>query len=160
MNLVRIVPIENREHGVAERIHAVQRLAYEQEAALLQVRYFPPLELTPGDIRSSNERFFGAFIGAELLGSGSISHNTGTNQRHIASLVVTPKCQRQGIGRLLLAAALSECKGAVITVSTGAKNSPALALYEEFGFVEYMRQTIGSEALELVKLRREGWISL
>ena len=32
-------------------------------------------------------------------------------------------------------------------------NKPALALYEQFGFVAYRRGTIGPETLELVKLR-------
>jgi len=44
----------------------------------------------------------------------------------------------------------------VFSVSTGAINSPALALYREFGFVVYRRGAIGLEALELVKLRNSA----
>ena len=73
---------------------------------------------------------------------------------HISSLVVAPHRQHQGIGRLLLAAALEQWRHAVLTVSTAAKNAPALSLYAKFGFKEYRRKSLGPEAVELVKLRR------
>jgi ribosomal protein S18 acetylase RimI-like enzyme len=72
----------------------------------------------------------------------------------IASLVVHPSHQRQGIARLLLTEALKRYEDYVVTVSTGAKNLPAVRLYQDLGFVEYARCTVGPEALELVKLRR------
>jgi hypothetical protein len=41
----------------------------------------------------------------------------------------------------------------VFSVTTAAKNGPALALYHGLGFSEYRRGTLGPEAIEMVKLR-------
>ena len=45
-----------------------------------------------------------------------------------ASLVVAPQLQRRGIGRALMAAVLDAHESKGLTVQTGAKNAPALAL--------------------------------
>jgi len=92
-------------------------------------------------------------LSSEIVGSLSLS-DEGSGQITIASLVVHPSHQRQGIARLLLTEALKRSDGYVVTVSTGAKNLPAIRLYQDLGFVEYARCTVGPEALELVKLRR------
>jgi ribosomal protein S18 acetylase RimI-like enzyme len=89
----------------------------------------------------------------QLLGALSLGPDDEPDQINIGSLVVHPQHQRQGIGRSLLAAALRQGEGKVFSVSTGARNTPALNLYREFGFVVYRHGTIGPEALELVKLR-------
>ena len=72
----------------------------------------------------------------------------------IVSLVVSPDWQRRGIARSLLGAAIAFAGDAAITVSTGAANVPALALYAAHGFVEQERRRIGPERLEIVLLRR------
>ncbi len=154
MNSIRIAPLAHREPGVSESIHAVQLLAYRQEAALLQVTSFAPLQAGSADIRASQERFLGAFAGPELVGAVGIGTDTVPGRKTIASLVVAPRHQRRGIGRLLMAAALRECEGSVVSVSTGARNIPALALYEDLGFIEYERRTVGPEGIEIVMLRR------
>ena len=154
MNHARIEPLEQREPDVANRIHAVQMAAYAQEAALLRVDHFPPLQRTVADIQSNEERFLGAFSRGELVGAVSILTDAASNQRRVASLVVAPMHQRQGVGRLLMAAALRECEGSVVSVSTGARNIPALALYEDLGFIEYERRTVGPEGIDIVMLRR------
>jgi ribosomal protein S18 acetylase RimI-like enzyme len=154
MRSVRVVTLDHRDLAVATAIHAVQRLAYAQEAALLGVKDFPPLERTPADIQASGETYLGALLSNEIVGSVSLSHDEESDQITIASLVVHPHHQRQGVARLLLAGALKQSEGHVVTVSTGAKNLPAVRLYQKLGFVEYARCTIGNEALELVKLRR------
>lgn len=43
-----------------------------------------------------------------------------------------------------------------LTVGTGARNLPALRLYGQFGFAEVGRRAVGSEMLEVVRLRRPG----
>lgn len=150
----RIVALDHRTPATAQRIHAVQRLAYAQEAALLNATHFAPLDRTPADVLSSAERYLGALLADELVGAVSIETDLRAQRMTIASLVVTPMHQRKGIGRLLLAAALHECRGSTVTVSTGAKNAPALALYGSFGFVERGRRTVGPEALSVIELRR------
>jgi hypothetical protein len=39
-------------------------------------------------------------------------------------------------------------------VSTSSKNDPALHRYAKFSFVEYHRQRVGPEAIEIVSLRK------
>lgn len=150
----RIEPLDHRELAVAICIHAVLKLAYAQEAALLQLRHFAPLDRTVEDIRSSQEFFLGALHGQELLGVLSIGPDDEPGQISIASLVVHPVHQRQGIARALMLEALRRGEGMVFSVSTGAQNAPALALYRGLGFVDYRWGTMGAEQLALVKLRR------
>lgn len=150
----RIEVVDHRMPATARQLHTVQMLAYAQEARLLGALYFPPLERTVEDLRTSPEEFLAAFVGDEIVGAVSVwpdEEGMGTN---IASLVVAPEFQRRGIGRSLMAAVLAVHAGGELTVQTGAKNSPALALYAQMGFVELRRWLVGREPLELVKLRR------
>jgi ribosomal protein S18 acetylase RimI-like enzyme len=151
---VRIVPIDHHDLDNARRIHAVQMLAYAQEAELLQARHFPPLERTPADIQASQERFLAAVVDETLYGSIGLEPEDEPDHLTITSLVVSPAYQRRGVGRLLLAAVIRECAGSTLSASTGARNVPALALYRALGFVEHGRCTVGAEALELVTVRR------
>ena len=154
--MVRIEPLNHQDPSVAARIHAVLMLAYAQEAKLLQVKRFAPLDRTPEDIRTSKEYYLGALEGNEVVGSLSLGPDEEPDQINIISLVVHPEYQRQGIGRSLLTEALRRGDGMVFSVSTGSRNTPALALYREFGFVAYRRGVIGPEALELIKLRNSA----
>ena len=52
----------------------------------------------------------------------------------IARLFVAPACFRRGVGSALVAQALAQAGGRRVRVGTGARNAPALALYERFGF--------------------------
>jgi len=149
-----VQPLNHRERAVAQGIHAVQMAAYAQEARLLGAKHFPPLERTVEDIQASDETFFGVLEEGEIIGALSVWPDEEPGAMNIASLVVAPHRQHQGIGRLLLAAALEQWRHAVLTVSTAAKNAPALSLYAKFGFKEYRRKSLGPEAVELVKLRR------
>ena len=80
--------IEHRERATARAIHAVQMVAYAQEAALLGVTYFPPLEETPEDIMAADATFLGAQVGDALAGALSIEAPDGpAGERLIGSLV-------------------------------------------------------------------------
>ena len=154
--MVAIRPLEHRLRTVAEQMHAVIRLAYAQEAALLQVHHFGPLGTTVEDLQRSAEFHLGAWAGDALLGVVSVGPDDEPDQLCIAKLVVHPAAQRQGIARALMQYALRRGEGAVFVVSTGAANAPALALYRELGFVTYRHGSIGAEQLAMVKLRRPG----
>ena len=67
-----IAPMDNSAPATARRIHAVQMRAYRQEAALLGVGFFAPLEHTAQDVQASRECYFGAWIGRALAGVVSI----------------------------------------------------------------------------------------
>ncbi len=150
----RIQAVDHRMPDMARQLHAVQMAAYAQEAALLGATWFPPLERTVQGVQASDETFVAAFVGDALagaIGTGPDPDGLGTN---IASLVVLPQFQRQGIATALMDAALSAHGGGEMTVQTGAKNAPALALYARTGFYELRRWLVGREPLELVKLLR------
>jgi GNAT superfamily N-acetyltransferase len=153
--VVRIEPFDHRVLVNAKQIHAVQMAAYAQEAALLGVVHFPPLDRTAQDIQSKVEQFYAALLGSNLLGVISVCSDEEPQAHNIASLVVAPENQRQGIAKLLVTAVVRQYGDRALTVQTGAKNVPALTLYAQFGFVEFRRWLAGREPLELVKLRRD-----
>ena len=147
-------PVDHAAIDIAQQIHAVQMLAYAQEAKLLCAEYFPPLHRTVHDIQTMNERFIAAFIGDKLAGAVSVCPDEEGLGMNISSLVVAPQFQRRGIARALMSYALSEHGCGNVTVQTGARNAPALSLYSRLRFVEIRRWFVGREPLELVKLLR------
>ena len=149
-----IQPLDHRQHAVAEQIHAVLRLAYAQEAALLQVQHFAPLDTTVDEVQRSAEFHLGAWSGNALVGVVSVGPDDEPDQLCIGMLVVHPSAQRQGIARALLQDVLRRGAGMVFSVATGAANAPALALYGKLGFVAYRHGSMGDEQTALVKLRR------
>jgi ribosomal protein S18 acetylase RimI-like enzyme len=154
--VIVIKAVEHLDPEIAAAIHAVQMAAYTQEAALLEVRNFPPLERTVRDIQISNELYLAAIDDAALIGVVSIGLDEELEAQNIVSLVVSPERQREGIASRLMKALLEQYGYGSITVQTAVKNLPVLALYARFGFVEIKRWTVGVEHLELVRLHRPG----
>lgn len=148
--------LDHHDLTVAERIHAIQQAAYAQEAALLGAVSFPPLQRQVLDVQKTAGHFLGAFLDGQLAGSLSVELGTVEHELTISSLTVAPEFQRRGLARALVAAVLREFTFRRLTVSTGARNLPALALYAEFGFVEFSRRLVGEEQLEVVELRLNG----
>lgn len=154
MQPIIITTIDNTDDKIAEDIKAVQYASYLQEARLLGAIWFPPLEKTVADIQRAPDRFFGAYIGNVLVGVASMERFDSQSPAAISSMTVTPKYQRRGVARALLATLL-ETEIHTVTVSTGARNAPALALYAAFGFEIFKYRTVGEEQLELVELKRD-----
>ncbi len=150
----RIELVAHETLSIAQQLHAVQMRAYAREAQLLGAFYFPPLERTVDDVRGSTEEFLAAFVENEMVGVISTWPDEEGMGVNIATLVVVPQFQRQGIGRRLMSTVLAAHGGGELTVQTGAKNLPALTLYGQSGFVEVRRWRVGREPLELVKLHR------
>lgn len=146
--------IDHRDPAVAQAMHAVLVPAYAQEAALLQVAHFPPMERGAAQIQASEGLSLGAFISHQLVGVLSLEPDDEPGQILVSSLVVHPASQRLGAGRALLREAIARAPEAVFAVATAALNEPALQLYQSLGFVEYRRGSIGPAAIALVKLRR------
>jgi len=146
--------LDHRDPSVATLIHDVLVLAYAQEAALLKVTHFAPLDQTREDIQASSDCFLGAFKSGTLVGAVSFAPDDEPDQFLVTSLVVHPDHQREGAARLLMAQVLVLAGNFSTAVATAALNLPALALYRELGFVAYRFGTIGTESLPLVKLRR------
>lgn len=142
--------------AVAERLHAVHRAAYAQEAELLGARHFPPRERTLEQLRAGSDSWLGVRRDAALAGAIAIEPGDTPGSLHIAALVVAPEHQRFGLGRRLVEAVIERAGLGSLTVSTGAANKPALALYAALGFVEERRSTVGFEALPVIRLRRSS----
>lgn len=135
-------------------MHAVLVPAYAQEAALLQVAHFPPMERSAAEIQAGGGLSLGAFIAGQLVGVLSLEPDDEPGQILVSALVVHPASHRLGAGRALLREVIARAPEAVFAVATAALNEPALQLYRSQGFVEYRRGVIGPEAIALVKLRR------
>lgn len=148
--------INHRVHSIAQQIHSVQIAAYTQEAELIGITRFPPLERTVADLVQAQEEFLGAFDDERLIGALSVCPDEKGPGVNIASLTVHPSHERLGIGYALVQAATELYGLSEMTVQTAAANSPALALYAKFGFEVYRHSSVGSEALAVVKLRREA----
>jgi ribosomal protein S18 acetylase RimI-like enzyme len=145
--------LDHHDLSVAERIHAIQMAAYVQEAALLGTVSFPPLQRQVVDVQRAEGHFLGAFLDGQLGGTLSVELGSVKHEITISSLTVDPAFQRRGLGRALVAAVIREFAFRSLTVSTGARNLPALGLYAQFGFVEFGRRRVGEEQLEVVELR-------
>jgi ribosomal protein S18 acetylase RimI-like enzyme len=146
--------IEHADLATARELHALQFRAYAQEADLLGALYFPPLDRTVEEVRGCQEGFRAAVFDGKMVGAVSLWDDEEIMGTNVASLVVDPPFQRQGIGCALMASVILTHGEGTITVQTGAKNAPALALYRQFGFTELRRWLVGREPLEIVKLYR------
>jgi ribosomal protein S18 acetylase RimI-like enzyme len=118
---------------MAIQIHRLSKSAYKIEAELLGVTEFPPLNRTVYEILNSSSQFFGCIKNNELMAAVEIE-NTGDHHINIASLVVSPDCFRQGLGRRLVLWTLEHITWGIATVSTADANIPAIRLYEKLGF--------------------------
>ena len=127
--------------------------AYAQEAALLGVHGFAPLQRTAQDIRADREAYLGGFESGRLVAAVAFGPDVDEPQLLVSSLVVEPAFQRRGIGRALMAEVLRLAADWPVAVSTALENTPALALYDSLGFVAYRWGSIGPSSLQLVKLR-------
>lgn len=153
MEKLHVSLLNHRESAEAACIHDVQMEAYRQEALLLGVPTFPPLNRIAEDVQKSNDQFLGTRLGSSLAGVISISPEGKKNEYRISSLVVLPQYQRLGIGSGLVSAAIAASKGRPLTVMTGVLNEPAIKLYTKFGFMEVLRRRLDSGLL-VVELRR------
>ena len=138
---------------MAQQIHAVLALAYAQEALLLGLPDFPPLQRSSADLQADSDAYLGARIGGELVGALAFGPDPEGGQLLVSVLVVAPDFQRRGVARALMTHLLSLAGPWPVAVATAQANTPAVLLYEGLGFEAYRRGTVGPEALPIVKLR-------
>jgi ribosomal protein S18 acetylase RimI-like enzyme len=111
---------------------AVQHAAYAIEAELIGYPDLPPLRETLAGLQSTAEEIWLCSEGDELIGVVGLEH--GVEEMVVARLFVAPAWFRRGVGTALVEHALGQARGRRVRVGTGARNAPALALYERFGF--------------------------
>ena len=140
----------------AEAILALQRVAYQQEAALYDAFDIPPLTQTLPEIQSTfaSHRFLKAVSGDAIVGSVRASLDGGTC--HVGRLIVHPDYQRQGIGSRLLGEIEARFPEAErLELFTGHKSRDNLRFYARRGYTEFDRRPV-SDRLTLVYMHKEG----
>jgi ribosomal protein S18 acetylase RimI-like enzyme len=151
MLITKSLKLDHHLPNIARDIHAVQQAAYSIEALLLEVEYFPPLELDPIDIQQSSIDYQGILVEDILVGAIGHELTEPDRSQNITCLVVLPQWHRQGIATALLTNLLAEAKS-IVTVSTATKNQPAISLYAKFGFIEIDR--VIKDSIEIVNLQK------
>jgi ribosomal protein S18 acetylase RimI-like enzyme len=146
-----IKTVNQKELTVAREILEVQRAAYLQESLLIDYPNLPPLKETLADIKGSDEIFLVHFT--EDTVTGVLSYSVKEKSLKIQRLIVHPTFARQGIGQALLKEILQLPGIKHFIVSTAAKNTPALHLYEKNGFAIIDRHTL-PDGLDLVTLEK------
>lgn len=104
-----------------------------------------PLEQVAERLGAKESRAFGAFDGdGQLVGTAGLYREQREKSRHKAviwGMYVVPGSRRQGVGRALLEAALSQARGLEelrrVNLAVVASNVAARSLYEWCGFEVY-----------------------
>ncbi|MER2172944.1 MAG: GNAT family N-acetyltransferase [Psychrobacillus psychrodurans] len=127
--------VNHNDEKVAESILSIQLPAYKVEADLIGFDGIPQLLDTVENIKSSKEQFLGKLDGSKLV--GFLSYEGTEELIDICRLVVDPNHFRKGIASELLSYLLNVYGNVKkIVVSTGAKNTPAITLYERHNFTK------------------------
>ncbi|MDW3220065.1 MAG: GNAT family N-acetyltransferase [Acidimicrobiales bacterium] len=123
----RIDPADDQ---LTDRIVEIQRAAYTVEAELIGFDRIPVLQETAADVRHQRGlTWLGAFVDDAL--AGVIAWTQDGDTVDIDRLAIDPAFARRGLGRGLVRAVPAARE---TTVSTGAANAPAVALYVGEGF--------------------------
>ncbi|WP_106766953.1 GNAT family N-acetyltransferase [Paenibacillus faecalis] len=130
--MIHSLSLEQRD--IVQQIWALQHMAYPIEAALIGFKELPPLQDTFESISSSGEFFYG-YITEEGELIGVIAVEVEQEQVTISRMMVHPNHFRKGIARGLIQHVLDTYRDTpLFIVMTGTKNTPAVSLYERFGF--------------------------
>lgn len=122
-------------HDNASDLWRLQHAAYRIEAKLIGVPDLPPLHDTTASLQASEETFWGYRDGdGELI--GAIAAEIAKDGSGVISrMMVHPDHFRQGIAGALISHMMHAWdQVAVWEVTAEARNLPAIALYERYGF--------------------------
>jgi GNAT superfamily N-acetyltransferase len=143
----KLVNLDVAMRGPAQEVIALQRLAYQSEAALIGDVMLPPLCETPEALMSSGETAIGCRISASLV--GVISYEDDGTALRICRLMVLQPWRRKGMASLLLEQVLSRKTPREVVVETALLNYPGVRLYQKLGFQE-LAQRRTADGLELI----------
>ena len=132
-----ITKLEHSTEVVAKQIYSIFQNAYIIEAQLIGVDNFPPLLRTYRNIQLSESLFYGYKIQKSL--AAVLELMIENDRMEICSLTVEPTFFRKGAASKLLDYTINELKCTQAIVETAVANTPAITLYEKYGFVEMSR---------------------
>ncbi|MBU2552120.1 MAG: GNAT family N-acetyltransferase [Proteobacteria bacterium] len=127
--------IEHATMERAEEVLALQKLAYQSEAAIYQDATIPPLRQTLEEIKADFQRqsFLVALVDGVVVGSVRASLKEGVC--HIGRLIVHPEHQNRGLGAQLMQAVEAGFPDTDrFELFTGHKSEKNLHLYEALGY--------------------------
>ncbi len=116
-------------------IWALQHLAFQSEAALLNDPQIPPLRQTLAELQAEcrNSLVLKATVEGKLV--GSIRARVQDETVYIGKLMVHPGWQKGGIGTMLLREIESVFPGKRFTLLTSSRSLSNLRLYEKNGYL-------------------------
>jgi GNAT superfamily N-acetyltransferase len=134
LDALPVVPLDHRDHRVAEAIVGLQRVSYRVEAELIGDNAIPPLHESV-DALAALDLTFLAIIERDGEPLAALGYHLADGVLDIDRLAVHPRRFRHGLGRRLVRAVLERVPHERAVVSTGQGNHPARRLYERVGFV-------------------------
>ena len=146
--------IERAVPGDAERILALQKLAYESEARLYDDWTLPPLTQTLENLAEefATSRILKAVVAGELAGSVRGREEGGVC--HVGRLIVRPDLQGLGVGTALLRHIESGFPAArSFELFTGSRSAANIRLYERLGYCRTHEQVL-SPAVTLIFMQK------
>jgi GNAT superfamily N-acetyltransferase len=135
------------------KILALQREAYQSEAAIYDDYSIQPLTQSLGELAQEYER--GVILKAVLNGEiiGSVRAYSNDNTAYIGKLIVKPSHQNKGLGRQLIQEIESKFPGKRYELFTGSKSEKNIALYKKCGYTRFSDRT-AAPGLTLVYLEK------
>ncbi|MER6445138.1 GNAT family N-acetyltransferase [Streptomyces venezuelae] len=132
---MQIRALDLSDDATATVVHRIGHAAYAVEAELIGFDGIPALGESLAEMRRAGLRWAGAFSGNGVLAGFLAWASEPEDGVSIDRLCVDPAWFRRGVASSLLRHALTEVfPGRPVTVTTGAANAPAVALYERLGF--------------------------
>jgi len=148
------VKIERAAFEDLAEILALQKLAYQSEAALHDTFDLPPLTQTQAQIEADfgSQVFLKISDGQRIV--GSVRARLAGGACHIGRLIVHPEVQGRGLGtRLMAEIERLFARAERYELFTGHKSARNLALYERLGYRPF-REEIISDKLTLIFLEK------
>ncbi|MEU9378073.1 GNAT family N-acetyltransferase [Streptomyces sp. NPDC048255] len=130
-----IRPLDLTDDATAAAVHRIGLAAYAVEAELIGFDGIPALSESLAELRARPLHWIGALSGAGEITGFLAWEEEEDGSVCIDRLCVAPAWFRRGIASLLLDHVLTDVlAGRPVTVTTGAANVPAVALYTRLGF--------------------------
>lgn len=130
-----ILNISLQDRDLMLEVWILQQMAYRLEADLIGFHDIPPLLDTIDSLQECGETFYG-YINEDMELIGAISvEQEWEDSLTISRMMVHPNHFRRGVAGQLIQHVLDQySEMRKFIVSTGMKNTPAVMLYQKYGF--------------------------